>query len=298
MLTNTTSVIEYLEYFIASQKRLVDLPNGITKSTLRTYVPRRKHLINFFTKNNMANFRPNQVKIQHIREFKLYLISDCRHGNNYTMKCLQLLDRVLDIALENEHVKVNPMNLFKYNYDRDIRIIALENEDVIKIRKLLLSKQLGITRDLFLFSCYTGLAYVDSQNFDFEKNIITGPDKRKWIHIQRQKSGSDTYLPLLPEAEEILKKYDYKVPKKSNSKMNKGLKVIGRLAGIDVTLKSHIARKTFGNILHNDLGVPLESVSKMLGHKSIKTTEKSYVKTNLKRIASDMSGISFNTTAA
>lgn len=298
MLTNTTSVLEYLEYFITSQKRLVDLPNGITRSTLRTYVPRRKHMINFFSKNNMSNFRPDQIKIQHIREFKLYLISDCKHGNNYTMKCLQLLDRILDIALENEHINVNPMNLFKYNYDRDVRIEALEGEDVIKIRKLILRKPLEITRDLFLFSCYTGLAYIDAQNFDFNNNIITGPDQRKWIHIQRQKSSSDTYLPLLLEAEDILRKYDYKIPKKSNSKMNKGLKIIGRLAGIKTILKSHIARKTFGTILHNDLGVPLESVSKMLGHKSIKTTEKSYVKTNLKRIAADMEGISFSTTAA
>lgn len=293
MLKQPTTLIEYLEYFIKNQIRLIGLPNGITKSTFKTYGPRKRHIIEFFDKNNLSKVIPANFKISHVREFKLYLISDCGHGNNYTMKCLQLLDRVLDIALENEDIQVNPMSMFKYTYDRDVRVTALELADLNKISSLTLSEQLSLTKDIFLFSCYTGLAYIDAQNFDYKKNIITGPDGGEWIYIKRQKVGSDTYLPLLAEAKTILKKHNYSLPKKSNNKVNKGLRVIGRLAGISIPLKTHLARKAFGAILHNDLGVPLESVSKMLGHKSIKTTEKYYVKTNLKRIATDMAGISF-----
>lgn len=294
MLHKPTTLIEYLEYFINSQSRLVNLKNGITKSTLNTYAPRARHLINFLSVNGMKSYKPAQIKIAHIREYKIFLLSNCALGNNYSMKCLQVLDRILDIALENEDILVNPMSLFKYTYERDSTVEALEYEDIIKITYLSLNKKLSITRDLFLFSCYTGLAYVDAQKFDYEKNVINGPDKKKWIHIQRQKVGSDTYLPLLPEAEAILKHYEYKIPKKSNQKMNKGLKFIAEATGVNVELKSHVARKTFANILLNDLGVPLESISKMLGHKSVKTTEQSYAKVNLKKIASDMEGVTFS----
>lgn len=291
MLKQPKTVIEYLEYFISTQKRLLN--NGLTAGTLRTYRTRERYLKEFLTRHKLYNCKPKDITIHIIREYELFLLETRKLCNNYAMKCIHILDRLLRMAMENGDITSNPANLFRYHYNREIVIIYLEREDLISIKKLKLSTNYTWTRDIFLFGCYTGLSFSDIQEFDPEKNIIKGPDKSQWIHVKRKKNGSDTFLPLLPEAAEILKYYYNKLPNKTNQKVNAGLKVIAKKAKIKQVLTSHVARKTFGNILHNELNVPIETVSKMLGHKSVKTTESWYVQTNVKKIMNDMKGIAF-----
>ena len=124
--------------------------------------------------------------------------------------------------------------------------------------------------------------------FQVHKNIIIGKDGNNWIYILRKKTGEETNLPLLPPAGDLLVKYSGKLPVISNQKYNKYLKDIVRICGFKIKLCTHTARKTFGNIMHNDYGVPIETVSKMLGHSSIRTTQDWYVRTNVKKIAADM----------
>jgi len=291
MIYQPKTVLEYLEYFIASQKRMLD--NGLTPGTLRTYVTREKYLKEFLKKNKLSHCKPSDITIHMIREYELFLLTDRKICRNYAMKCVHILDRILRMAMENGDIVSNPATLFRYQYNRDITIICLELQDLERIKKLKLSINHNTTRDIFLFGCYTGLSFSDILGFDFKKNIIKGPDKKDWIHVKRKKNGSDTFLPLLPEAETILQYYYYQMPQKTNQKVNRALKYIGKKARIEQKLTSHVARKTFGNILHNELNVPIETVSKMLGHKSVKTTESWYVKTNIKKIANDMKGIAF-----
>ena len=291
MIKQPKTVIEYLEYFISSQKRLLN--NGLTAGTIRTYKTRELYLKLFLTRHKLYKCKPCDITIHIIREYELFLLTERKLCNNYAMKCIHILDRILRMAMENGDIISNPADLFKYHYNRDIVIIYLEREDLVRIKKLQLSSSHRLTRDIFLFGCFTGLSFSDIQAFDTSKNIIIGPDKKKWVHVKRKKNGSDTFLPLLPEAAEILNYYYNRLPNKTNQRVNAGLKVIAKKAKIKQVLTSHVARKTFGNILHNELNVPIETVSKMLGHKSIKTTESWYVQTNIKKIAADMKGIEF-----
>lgn len=150
-------------------------------------------------------------------------------------------------------------------------------------------------RDIFLFSCCTGLAYIDTQKLTHE-NINLGLDGNKWIFTKRQKTKTTSNIPLLPQAEDIIEKYkEHKtclnsgklLPVLSNQKMNAYLKEIADLCGINKELTYHIARHTFATTITLSNGVSIESVSKMLGHKSIKTTQH-YAKILDAKVSEDM----------
>lgn len=126
-------------------------------------------------------------------------------------------------------------------------------------------------RDLFLFQCFTGLAYADFEKFDFEKDV----EERngKFIVADRRKKTNEDYkIVLLTPAIEILKKYDYKLPVISNQQYNIMLKVVAQYAGIDKNITTHMGRHTFAVFALNN-GVPIEIVAKMLGHTNIRTTQ-------------------------
>ena len=126
-------------------------------------------------------------------------------------------------------------------------------------------------RDLFLFQCYTGLAYADFEKFDFEKDV----EERNGKYIiadRRKKTNEDYKIVLLSPPIEILKKYDYKLPVITNQKYNVSLKVVAQYAGIDKNITTHMGRHTFAVFALNN-GVPIEIVSKMLGHTNIRTTQ-------------------------
>lgn len=126
-------------------------------------------------------------------------------------------------------------------------------------------------RDLFLFQCYTGLAYADFEKFDFEKDVEE--KNGKYIIADRRKKTNEDYkIVLLTPAIEVLKKYDYKLPIISNQKYNVSLKVVAQYAGIDKNITTHMGRHTFAVFALNN-GVSIEIVAKMLGHTNIRTTQ-------------------------
>jgi site-specific recombinase XerD len=159
-------------------------------------------------------------------------------------------------------------------------------------------ERLNYVRDIFLFSCYTGLAYVDIFNLRKE-NISIGMDGEKWIFTHRQKTETPSRIPLLPKALAIMEKYaghpkvvnENKVlPVPSNQKVNAYLKEIADCCGIKKELTFHIARHTFATTITLNNGVSLESVSKMLGHKKFQTTQ-IYAKILDKKVSNDMSDL-------
>ena len=172
-----------------------------------------------------------------------------------------------------------------------VEIDAIANKE-FKIERL------SLVRDIFLFSCYTGLAYIDVKQLT-DKNIVLGIDGERWIGTHRQKTDSPSNVPLLPFAEAILLKYKEHpqclnngllLPVLSNQKMNSYLKEIGDVCGINKELTFHIARHTFATTITLTNGVSIESVSKMLGHRSIKTTQH-YAKIVDKKVSEDMSAL-------
>jgi integrase len=160
------------------------------------------------------------------------------------------------------------------------------------------SDRVSRVRDIFLFSCYTGLAYADVKKLT-RSEIQTGFNGKEWIFTSRKKTNTDTRVPLLPEALAIIKKYrddpecvnTYKVlPVLSNQKMNAYLKEIADLCGIRKKLTYHLARHTFATTITLSNGVPIETVSKMLGHKNLKTTQL-YAKVLDLKVGADMDNL-------
>jgi len=161
--------------------------------------------------------------------------------------------------------------------------------------KEMVTDRLKQVRDIFVFSCFTGLAYIDVKNLS-KTNISLGIDGEKWIFTHRQKTETASRIPLLPIAAEIIEKYannpvclnnDKLLPVLSNQNMNAYLKEIAGVCGINKELTFHIARHTFATTITLTNGVPIESVSKMLGHKSLKTTQH-YAKILDKKVSGDM----------
>lgn len=152
-----------------------------------------------------------------------------------------------------------------------------------------------MVKDIFIFSCFTGLAYVDVQNLT-KSHISIGIDGEKWIFTHRKKTEVASKIPVLPVAQMIIDKYknhpecinkDKLLPILTNQKMNAYLKEVADICEIEKDLTFHIARHTFATTVTLTNGVPIESVSKMLGHKNLKTTQH-YAKVLDRKISDDM----------
>jgi integrase len=189
----------------------------------------------------------------------------------------------------------DPFANFKLNR-KEVDRVALTAEELKRIaKKDFFNERLNNVKDIFLFSCYTGLAYIDVYKLR-RSQIVDGLGHSQWIVTKRQKTDSATRLPLLSEALTIMNKYqnhpkcvskDLVLPVLTNQKMNSYLKEIADLCKIDKTLTFHIARHTFATTVTLTNGVPIETVSKMLDHKSIKQTQH-YAKIVDLKISQDM----------
>ena len=171
--------------------------------------------------------------------------------------------------------------------------IVFLSTDELKILELHSFSQprLKFVKNLFVFCCYTGLAY--NELFKLEKkHILKGFDGNFWINMTRDKTAKPISVPLLPKAEEIIKIYishEQKVfPKISNQKYNSYLKEIAAIVGIDKRMTTHMARRTFAStvLLYNN--VPMEIVSELLGHSSLKITQDSYGKVVQRKVSMEM----------
>ncbi len=169
-----------------------------------------------------------------------------------------------------------------------------EQELLLIAEKQIAIKRLEHVRDIFLFSCYTGLAYCDVDKLT-KANVVIGVDGDRWISTKRTKTDTPSRIPLLPISNSIVNKYDGHpvtslsgklLPVMSNQRMNSYLKELTDLCGITKDLTFHCARHTFATTVTLTNGVPIETVSKMLGHKSLKTTQH-YAKIVDKKVSED-----------
>jgi len=225
--------------------------------------------------------------------FWLKTVKKCNH--NSTMKYISTLKSVLLECKKKKWLKDDPFIEFSTAM-QEVEINPLDNEELIRIRQ----KDFGIPRldlvkDIFIFSCYTGLAYIEVANLT-EANVTIGCDGQQWIFTRREKTGSNQRIPILPIALDIINKYrgedkvskhGHLLPILSNQKMNSYLKEIADSCRIKKKLTFHLARHTFATTVTLSNGVPIESVSKMLGHKSLKQTQH-YAKVVDLKVSHDM----------
>lgn len=181
------------------------------------------------------------------------------------------LKTYINVAIQKEKILYNPYSSIKIDRGKyKIRKYLTAEELSLMEHCELATKSLEKTRDIFLFQCYTGLAYVDLCKFDF--NLVTERNGKYVIHDVRHKTGEDFYIVLSPKAIQILKRYDYKLPIMSNQQFNMRLKIAADSAGIEKKVTSHMGRHTFATMCLNS-GIKIEVLAKMMGHSDIKTTQ-------------------------
>ena len=271
---------------------------GISKTiaTYRKYEVTRRHLAEFIqSKYNISDIAINEITPMFITDFELYLRTACKCGYNTTAKFMQFFKRIILIARNNGILIGDPFANYKIRLEKVDRGYLTEDEIKIILKKKMVSERLENVRDLFIFSCFTGLAYIDVANLT-QDNIRKSFDGNLWIITKRQKTNTDVNVPLLDIPKMILKKYKGKLPNGkilpviSNQKLNAYLKEIADVCGIKKNLTFHLARHTFATTTTLAKGVPVETVSKMLGHTNIETTQ-IYARITNNKISNDMQGL-------
>jgi integrase len=246
-------------------------------------------------KYDVDDIEVKKLDYEFISEFSFWFKSIQKCNHNSTMKYLSNFKKIVLIYVKNKLLQSDPFANFKFTNKFVAHVALAESDLIILTRKDFGNERLSNVRDIFLFSCYTGLSYADVQKLK-KTDITKGIDDAMWIYTNRQKTGTSSRIPLLTEAIEIIDKYkDHPkcqhcgllLPILSNQKMNSYLKEIAGVCNIDKTLTFHIARYTFATTVTLNYGVPIETVSKMLGHTNIKQTQH-YAKLTDKRISDDM----------
>lgn len=274
-------------------KKLVEKEER-SQSTYNKYITVYNHLTTFikerYHRDDMA-FR--ELTSDFIREFDFYLRYDLQSSHNtvwvYTMPVLALVE----LAIKKGLIRDNPFQDYEINMEETDRGYILK-EDVEKLMMCVPSHQrYELVKDLFIFSCFTGLAYADIKKLT-RNNIQSFFDGHQWIISRRKKSDIASNVRLMKIPKRIIEKYqgttrnEFIFPVPTNATCNTHIGKLVEKAEIITEQKVtfHTARHTFGTMFLTE-GVPLESLSKMMGHKNISTTQ-IYAKITSQKISKDM----------
>ena len=270
--------------------------NGYAYGTLERFKISLKHLQEFILwKYNVSDISITKIDYTFVTEFEFYLRSVKKCNNNTAVKYVRNFRKIIKVCLDNDWLDKNPCGRYE-GKTKEVERDFLTEEELNRIyNKRFSSERLTLVKDIFIFSCYTGLAYIDVKLLK-KDHIAIGIDGEKWIFKNRQKTDTKSKIPVLPIAQEIIQKYanhpkclneDGILPILTNQKMNAYLKEIGDLCDISKEITFHMARHTFATSVTLTNGVPIETVSKMLGHKNIQTTQH-YAKILDKKVSEDM----------
>jgi integrase len=264
--------------------------------TALRYRTAKSHVEEFIKFEYKVNDIPvKDVDHKFIAGLEYYLKTERNCAHNTAIKYITNFKKVIRIAFANDWISKDPFFNWKARLKTVDREFLSEEEIQKMIEKEFHIPRLNQIRDIFIFSCFTGLAYADVKKLTKE-NVVLGIDGDQWIKTKRTKTNTITNIPILPTAANIIEKYaNHKevlnklvlLPVLSNQKMNAYLKEIADLCGITKNLTFHLARHTFATTVTLTNGVPIESVSKMLGHKSLKTTQH-YAKILDRKVSDDM----------
>jgi integrase len=264
--------------------------------TLERYETSFRHTQEFMKwKYKIGDIDIKELKYEFIADYEFWLKSVRKCDHNTSIKYLSNFKKIVHICMKNGWLDRDPFVGFKMAKREVERPFLVEEELNRIINKKFLMPRMNQVRDIFIFCCYTGLAYADVEKLTREE-VTTGIDGEKWIWTSRQKTDSTTRIPLLPPALEILDRYKDDpqcankgrlLPVLSNQKMNTYLKEIADACDITKKMTFHTARHTFATTVTLTNGVPIETVSKMLGHRNLKTTQH-YAKILDLKVSEDM----------
>ena len=288
-----TSFLEYFDKFLDDLK--VQIGKGKTRATYQKYLVTRNHFADFLVENRgRKDIAPGELDQMMINDFDIYLRTKLSMRHSSASKTARFLKTVVLFMIRCGAIERDPFVNYRFQWKQASRDFLSEEELKRIIEKNLATPRLEAVRDIFILSCFTGLAYIDIANLK-ASDIVTRNGER-WIVTSRHKTGVSCNIPLLEVPQKILQKYEGKdkkgrlLPILSNQNMNAYLKEIADVCGIKKNLTCHVARHTFATLMLS-LGVSMESVSRMLGHTNIKTTQ-IYARITNQKVRKDMKAIS------
>ena len=252
--------------------------------TLKNYGATEKYLLDYLVKGHKtSNIYLKNISYQFVTGFDSFLrrqkdkTGKKQLSNNGIMKHLERFKKLINLAIKLGWMEKNPFRDFKMKFEKFDRAYLNQRELNFIEETRFARATLETTKDIFLFACYTGLSYIDVKNLT-QENLIKGINGKDWIYCRREKSQTPMKIPLLEKAQEILQKYrnpvsEFLLPVYSNQKTNNYLKEIASQCKIYKKLSFHVARHTFATTITLSNGVPIETVSKLLGHSKLSTTQ-------------------------
>lgn len=287
-------VLEVFKTHNDQLEALVDLQYA--PLTIKRYNTSLKHTRSFIKwKYHKTDIEINKLDYEFITAYEFWFKSVRKCNHNTTMKYIRNFRKIINECLKLGWLPHDPFARFKMSI-HEVKITPLSKNELTAISdKKFEIERLEQVKDIFLFCCYTGLAYADVKKLK-RTDISLGIDGQIWIFTSRQKTQTPTRVPLLPFAQIIMEKYNHNIkcinensvlPVLSNQKMNAYLKEIADVCKINKRLTFHIARHTFATTITLGNGVPIETVSRMLGHKNLRTTQH-YAKILDMKVSDDM----------
>jgi site-specific recombinase XerD len=274
-------------------------------STLKHYYVTQRYIVKFLEEHyKSSDIYLHELNFKFVKDFEVYLRNhkpkdhQKQMNNNGVMKHIIRLKKMVNLAMNLQWIDGDPFAAYKLKIQKVNREQLSETELADMEKKVFVIERLDMVRDLFVFCCYTGLSYVDVINLT-PGHIVAGADGEKWIRTCREKTMIPVNVPLLPQALKILDKYKANIrslsggkvfPVMSNQKVNSYLKEISEVCNITKNVTFHLARHTFATTITLSNGVPIETVSKMLGHTKITTTQ-IYAKVVERKLKEDMQNL-------
>jgi len=275
-------------YDLHNQKTEKLIGIDFNKLSWSRYVESRRKVALFISKfYKKKDVRLKDLDLKFIQDLEYFFKTDLKLKQATVYRSIQRVKKIIQFAISENYLKKDPFHLYKNKKHKTV-IIYLTDVELKKLEKHNFSQvRLQQVKDLFIFCCYTGLAYTEMSTLT-TKNIEIGFDGKEWIQMIRKKTNRKISIPILPKAREILDKYDGKLPTLSNQKFNSYLKEISELVGINKKLTHHTARKTFATTVLLFNNVPMEIVSELLGHSNMNITQSHYGKIVQKKVSDEV----------
>ena len=290
----TESLMQLFKEYVDECRSLLGISR--TKATVQKYDRCYRRVQEFLkAKYKLSDIPLVEIGHKFITDLECYLRTVSKCNENTTAKFLQTFKMIIIRARNNGYIKGDPFANYKIRLKRVDRGYLTEDELKMLRETPIPSKRVAQVRDVFLFACYTGLAYIDLKLLRAE-NIRTSFDGNQWIMTHRHKTDTAVNVPILDIPMELIERYrgqskkGYILPILSNQKMNQYLKDVAKACGIEKNITFHMARHTFATTVTLSQGVPIGSVSKMLGHTQIKTTQ-IYARITNEKISRDMAAL-------
>jgi len=291
-------LLELFEEHNQQMEKLIDVEFAL--GTYKRYQTTKNHLSEYVKVEYLKEDIPvRNVDLKFIKGFEYFLKATKNCNHNSALKYVNNFKKIIRMAVAHDWMPKDPFYNYKVQFKTVEREFLNKGELQCLIDKDIKGERLGIVRDMFVFCCFTGLAYVDVQNLS-PNDIYENEEGSLFIKSKRSKTDTGFTIPLLPEAVNIIEKYHNHpklvntnriIPVLSNQKSNAYLKEIADRCEINKNLTTHLARHTFATTVTLTNGVPIETVGKMLGHKNLRTTQH-YAKIIDKKLFSDMKTLS------